>query len=101
MAVQNIPRPADEGASEPLLDAAAALLRERWREMSPDFIVELYAHAAADDLDRYTPDEIAAIGEDAWSFLLERTPGAPKIAFTPARLTPGVMVLNILNDDMP
>jgi glutamate dehydrogenase len=101
MAVQNIPRPVDEGASEPLLDAAAALSREHGREMSPDFIVELYAHAAADDLDRYTPDEIAAIGEDAWAFLLERTPGAPKIAFTPARLTPGVTVLNILNDDMP
>ena len=75
MAVQNIPRPADEGASEPLLDAVAALLRGRWREMSPDFIAELYAHATADDLERYTPEEVAAIGEEAWSFLLERKPG--------------------------
>ncbi|MDE1972797.1 MAG: NAD-glutamate dehydrogenase, partial [Hyphomicrobiales bacterium] len=101
MAVQNIPRPADGGASEPLLDGAAAPSPHRGREMPPDFIAELYAHAAADDLDRYTPAEIAAIGEDAWSFLLERTPGAPKIAFLPARLTPGVTVLDILNDDMP
>ena len=101
MAVQNIPRPADAGASEPLLDAVAALLRERRREISPDFIAELYADATADDFERYTPEEVAAIGEEAWSFLLERKPGTPKIAFTPARLTPGVTVLNILNDDMP
>ena len=101
MAVQNIPRPADESANEPLLDAATGLLRERRREMAPDFIVALYAYAAADDLERYTAEEIAAIGEDAWSFLLERNPGAPKIGFTPAPLTPGITVLNILNDDMP
>jgi glutamate dehydrogenase len=101
MAVQNIPRPEDDGESQTLLGAVASLLAGRWREMSPDFVAELYGHAAADDLERYPPEQLAAIAEEAWSFLLERKPGAPKIAFAPARLTPGVTVLNILNDDMP
>ena len=75
MAVQNIPRPVDEGASEPLLDAAAALSQAHGREMSPDFIVDLYAHAAADDSTAIRRTRSPPSAEDAWLFLLERTPG--------------------------
>jgi len=101
MAVQNIPRAEDEHAGQLLLEAAAALIAGRWRDFPPDFLAALYGPNAADDLARYPPEELAAIGEQAWSFLLERKPGAAKIAFEPARLTPGVAVLDIVNDDMP
>ena len=101
MAVQNIPRPADEGASQTLIAEATALAAGRWRDFPPDFFAALYGRAPPDDLERYRPEELAAIGEEAWTFLSERKPGAAKIAFTPARLTPGVTVLDVLNDDMP
>ena len=101
MAVQNIPRPTEEGASQTLIAEAAALAAGRWRDFPPDFFAALYGRAPPDDLERYRPEELAAIGEEAWSFLAERKPGAAKIAFTPARLTPGVTVLDVLNDDMP
>ena len=101
MAVQNIPRPTEEGASQTLIAEAAALAAGRWRDFPPDFFAALYGRAPPDDLERYRPEELAAIGEEARSFLAERKPGDAKIAFTPARLTPGVTVLNVLNDDMP
>ena len=101
MAVQNIPRPTDEGASQTLIAEATALAAGRWRDFPPDFFAALYGRAPPDDLERYRPEELAAIGEEAWTFLSERRPGAAKIAFTPARLTPGVTVLDVLNDDMP
>ncbi len=101
MAVQNIPRPTDEGASQTLIAEATALAAGRWRDFPPDFFAALYGRAPPDDLERYRPEELAAIGEEAWTFLSERRPGTAKIGFTPARLTPGVTVLDVLNDDMP
>ncbi len=101
MAVQNIPRPEDKAASQTLIGEAAALVAARWRDFPPDFFAALYGRAAPDDLERYRPEELAAIGEQAWTFLSERKPGTAKIAFSPARLSPDVAVLEILNDDMP
>jgi len=101
MAVQNIPPPPDEGASQTLIAEAAALAAGRWRDFPPDFFAALYGRAPPDDLERYRPEELAAIGEEAWTFLAERKPGAAKIGVASARLTPGVTVLDVLNDDMP
>jgi glutamate dehydrogenase len=101
MAVQNIPRPQDRAANQTLIGEAAALVAGRWRDFPPDFFDALFGRATPDDLERYRPEELAAIGEQAWTFISERKPGAAKIAFTPARLTPDVAVLEILNDDMP
>ncbi len=101
MAVQNIPRPDTKGASQTLIGEAAALAAERRRDLPPDFFTALYGRAAPDDLDRYRPEELAAIGEQAWTFISERKPGTAKVACAPGRLTPDVTVLEILNDDMP
>ena len=101
MAVQNIPRPDTKGASQTLIGEAAALAAERRRDLPPDFFAALYGRAAPDDLDRYRPEELAAIGEQAWTFISERKPGTAKVACAPGRLTPDVTVLEILNDDMP
>jgi glutamate dehydrogenase len=101
MAVQNIPRPEDDATGQTLVEAATTLIAGRWRDFPPDFLAALYDRASPDDLERYQPEELAAIGEQAWTFLSDRKPGVPKIDFAPARLTPGVAVLDILNDDMP
>ena len=102
MAVQNIPRPEGDPAGQTLIGAAAAILAGRRRDIPQDFLAELYGHAVPDDLARYRPEALAGIAEQSWSFLLERQPGgAPKIGFAPVRSTPGVAVLDILNDDMP
>ena len=101
MAIQNIPRPADARAGQPLLAAAAVALAGRRRDIPPDFVAELFAKAASDDLEPFRPEELAGIAEAAWSFLLERKPGETKIGFAPAALSPNLAVLEILNDDMP
>jgi glutamate dehydrogenase len=101
MAVPNIPRAADGGVHKTILDAAAELIAGRWRDFPPAFLTELYGNKVVEDLEHYPPEELAAIGEQAWSFLMERKAGTAKIAFEPARLTPGIAVLDILNDDMP
>jgi glutamate dehydrogenase len=101
MAVQNIPRPDDADTRENLVGAAAAVLTARRRDIPGDFLLELYARAAPDDLERYSPAELAGIAEQSWSFLLQRPLTAPKIALAPLLLSPSVAVLDVLNDDMP
>jgi glutamate dehydrogenase len=101
MAVQNIPRPQDDQARESLAAAAAAVLAGRRRDIPREFVLELYARAAPDDLERCSPDELADMAEQSWSFLLQRPPAAPKVAFAPRPASPGIAVLEILNDDMP
>ena len=101
MAVQNILRPEDDPPRETLVGSATSLLAGRRRDIPADFLTELFGRAVLDDLERYNPEELAAIGERSWSFLLERKPDAPKIAFTPARSARNLAVLEILNDDMP
>ncbi len=102
MNIQDIPRSEDaDSTSQALLEAAAALLAGRRRDIPPDFLREMFGRAVPDDLERYQPEELAGLAEHAWSFLLERKPGTPKIAFAPAGATPAIAVLEILNDNMP
>ncbi|HMK69663.1 MAG TPA: NAD-glutamate dehydrogenase [Xanthobacteraceae bacterium] len=102
MNVQGIPRTDDaDSAGQALIEAAAALLAGRRRDVPPDLVVEIYGHAVPEDLQQYRPEELAGFAEQAWSFLLERKPGAPKISFAPARAAPAIAVLEILNDNMP
>jgi glutamate dehydrogenase len=65
----------------------------------------LFAHAPPEDLLRYDPAQLAALAEDAWSFLAVRKSGAPKIRFEGPATAPAQRrsdsVLEIVNDDMP
>ena len=101
MAVQNIPRPEHDEFRESLVGAAAAVLAARRRDIPGDFLVELFGRAPPEDIERYGPAELAGIAEQSWSFLLQRPPGASKIALVPLTSSPSVAVLDILNDDMP
>jgi glutamate dehydrogenase len=95
--------PATEGdrTRTALIEAAAAVLAEHNRDIPLDFIAELFGRAAAEDVARYRPEELAGIAEQSWTLLEDREASAPKIRFEPAAAKPGVAVLEIINDDMP
>ena len=101
MAVVNMPRAEEGEAGQTLVEAAASVLAARRSDIPRDFLIELLERAAPDDLVRYSPEELAGVGEQSWSFLLQREAGAAKIAFRPAHSGAGTAVLEILNDDMP
>jgi glutamate dehydrogenase len=101
MNVQDFPRADDDRTGLALVVAAASLLAERRHDIPRDFLAAVYGYAAPDDLARYRAEELAAIAEQSWTFLATREAGAPHIRFEPAPATPGVAVLDIVNDDMP
>ena len=51
--------------------------------MPDDFLVKLFGLAVPEDLERYTADELAALAEQSWIFIAERTAGMPKLRFEP------------------
>ncbi|MGO9045461.1 MAG: NAD-glutamate dehydrogenase [Xanthobacteraceae bacterium] len=97
----SIPRADEDEPGQTLVEAAAAILTARRGDIPRDFLVELFERAAADELTRYSAEELAGIGEQSWSFVLQREPGAPKVAFAPSYAGRSTAVLEILNDDMP
>ncbi len=84
-----------------LLDAATAALAARRADIPAGFFGDLFEHALPEDLAHYRPEQLAAIAEQAWSFLLDRAPGTPKIRFDAAAAAGDGAVLEIVNDDMP
>jgi glutamate dehydrogenase len=101
MAVLSMPRAQKGEAGQTLVESAAALLAARRSHIPGSFLIDLFERAAPEDLVCLSPDELAAIGEQSWAFLLERQAGLPKIAFRPDAAGPGIAVLEIVNDDMP
>ena len=69
MAVMNLTRAEEGEAGQTLVEAAAALLAARRSDVSRDFLLALFERATPDDLMRYSPDELAGIGEQSWSFI--------------------------------
>ncbi len=97
----NNPRTEDDSARRLLVGTAAASLAKRRRDIPQNFVAELFGHAVPEDLEPYGAEELAAIAERSWSILAERRAGVPKVRFDPAPTTPGLSVLDIVNDDMP
>src|SRR5262245_5143974 len=96
----------DEEHSAALLVAAAeALLTAQDPKVPSDFVAGLFGRAAPEDLVRYDGRDIAALGESAWAFLAQRTPGHPKLRVATianaGELLRQVSVIEIVNDDMP
>src|SRR5262249_54313584 len=75
--------------------------------MPEGFAAQMFARAAPEDLARHEPREIAALAEDAWLFLKERSPGTAKVRMRSARGAAGsehigkISILEIVNDNMP
>jgi glutamate dehydrogenase len=101
MAVQDLPRAEEEDEGLALIGGVGAILARRSSGVPNDFPAVLFGHAVAEDLERYSADELATIAEQSWAFLQERRSGTPKLRFEPAPTTLGVGILDILNDDMP
>ena len=101
MEVKDIPPGGADSASMALIDAAAALLAKRKRDIPDGFLAELFGLAVPEDIARSSPEELAGIAEQAWSFLADRNGGVAKIRFEPAAAARGTAVLEIVNDDMP
>ncbi len=94
----------DEERAEAALIAAAAKLASAGGA-PVEFVSGLFEHAAPEDLLRYDPAQLAAVAQDAWSFLGMRMAGSPKVRFKGPSLAGAQRrsdsVLDIVNDDMP
>jgi glutamate dehydrogenase len=101
MNVQDMSRAADDSAARTLIGATVGALAKRNSAVPEAFVAELFGLAATEDLQRYRPEELAAIAERSWAFFAERKPGAPNISFEPVPTARAVAVLEIVNDDMP
>jgi glutamate dehydrogenase len=96
----------DEDVARQLLRAADAILRSRVANVPPDFVKQIFAGAAPEDIVHYQDSEIAEIAEGTWRFLGERQLQAPKIGVGTPQSSAGqrldnVSIVEILNDDMP
>ena len=96
----------DEEAARQLLRDANTILHSRIADLPPDFVKQVFAGAAPEDLVHYSALEIAEITEGTWRFLGERRPQTPKIRVgtpqsTSRRRLDNVSIVEILNDDMP
>src|SRR4029077_8908580 len=67
----------DEDAARQLLRDADVILRGRIADAPPDFVAQVFAGAAPEDLVHYHASEIAEIAESTWRFLDERRPQTP------------------------
>ncbi len=107
MNIQKRPAIADDRSTGQLVARAGDILRAGHGEVPGDFAARLFAHASAEDIAVYTPEEIAAFAAQAYAFLSQRQPGAPKIRiYAPDGGPQGgaaasISVLEIVNDDMP
>src|SRR5215475_187267 len=94
----------DEDAARQLLRDADIILRGRIADAPSEFVAQVFAGAAPEDLVHYHASEIAEIAESTWRFLDERRLTTPKIRVrTPPRgqRLNNVSIVEILNDDMP
>src|SRR5690242_13008642 len=99
------PDSAEEAAARTTVAQAASLLAGRNADIPQDFLAALYQRAGAEDLLRYSADDLAAIGADSFRFLSERKAAAPNIRFEVTKPQnselKAVGLIEIVNDDMP
>src|SRR5262249_38773026 len=101
MAVVDDSRRESGRTSQSVLRSAAAALALQAPGVPGDFLEGLFGQALPEDLERYRPQELAAIADDAWAFFAQRAPGVPKLRLATADVASGTSVLDIINDDMP
>jgi glutamate dehydrogenase len=97
------PDSAEEAAARAMIAQATSLLTARNAEAPQNFIARLYDRAFAEDLLRYTADDLAQFAADSFRFLSNRNPGVPKIRFDVVKPqnAGAVGLIEIVNDDMP
>jgi glutamate dehydrogenase len=86
------------------LERATGMLHEHAPDAPVDFVIRLFAGAAAEDLLRYQPQELAELAAASWHFLAERAPRTAKIRVSNPDGGPrldNISVIELVNDDMP
>ena len=101
MAIQENVRSDAKSGSQSLIGAATAALALRDPGMPTDFLADSFGLLRPRTSNATVREELAAIADDSWAFLAQRTAGSPKVRLAPAAVTRGVSVLDIVNDDMP
>ncbi len=95
----------NDGVLRVLLDKAAAALSRSRADIPKEFLGKLFGHSVPDDVARYAPEDLAQLAENAWSFLADRAPGAPKVRCEMLKLKKdgqkSISVIEVVNDDMP
>ncbi len=90
-----------------LMERATASLAGTRQDIPKNFAARLFESASPEDVVEYGAAELASLAEQAWSFLAERKPGAPKIRFVTMQRLGGAHgsktlgIIEIINDDMP
>src|SRR5262249_18223720 len=105
MAIE-LPSSEEERAVRVLIEQASATLAKRRRDIPTTFVAQLYGRSVPEDVLRYGADDIAALSERAYDFMVDREPGTPKIRCATVPLASSgnrkaVSVIEIVNDDMP
>jgi len=105
MAIE-LPSSEEERALRVLIEQASATLAKRRRDIPTTFVAQLYGRSAPDDVLLYGADDIAALAEGAYDFMVDREPGVPKIRCATVPLASSgdrkaALVVEIVNDDMP
>jgi glutamate dehydrogenase len=106
MSVEGLLGTEEESAARRLIEQASGLLATIDPNIPKNFVSQLYARAVAEDLLGYEPQTLAQFGKEAWSFLLRRRRGEPKIRFLTLDAQAGghakpISVIEIITDDMP
>jgi glutamate dehydrogenase len=96
----------EERAARALIEHASTALATRRRDIPATFIAQLYGRSVPEDVVQYGAEDISALAERAYDFIVEREPGAPKIRCATIPLAASgsrksVSVIEIVNDDMP
>jgi glutamate dehydrogenase len=96
----------EEVTARTAIGEAGAALAARRKDIPAGFLGQLFGRAVPEDVVRYAPEDMARLAEQAWDFIAERPPGAPKIRCetVPLQVSPGrkaITVIEIVNDDMP
>jgi NAD-specific glutamate dehydrogenase len=68
-----------ETAGRRLIEQMGTILKGLRDDMPASFAPALFEHAASEDLVQYEARELAALAEDAWTFLMDRPRGTQKV----------------------
>ncbi len=81
MAAQGLIGTEQERAGRRLIEQMGTILAGMRDDIPSGFGAALFARAAPEDLLAYEARELAALAEETWAFLLDRTPGAAEDPF--------------------
>lgn len=95
-----------DNAARAVIELAGSALAKCRDDIPAAFVMQLFGRAVPEDVLCYAPTDLADLAEQAFDFLKDRRPGAPKIRCGTVTLKKSdarksISVIEIANDDMP